>query len=129
MSKLLVASFSVVPAPDRDGVQLANVFRALAPRWEIDAVALRSGDQAFVERFMRTRLLRVPAPSGDLREQVEAFRRAPRRQLDTSDYDVINFRSAWAGLPALITRKGSSGSLRRSISSNRAGNAIVPFAG
>ena len=95
-----MASFSVVPAPDRDGVQLANVFRALAPRWEIDAVALRSGDQAFVERFMRTRLLRVPAPSGDLREQVEAFRRALRRQLDTSDYDVIHFRSAWAGLPA-----------------------------
>lgn len=99
MKRVLIVSFSVVPAPDRHGVQLVNVFKALAPRLQADAIAIRSSDQVFVERFMRVRVLRVPVGTGGLSEQIEAFRRAVRRQLEPADYDIIHFRSAWAGQP------------------------------
>ena len=59
-SRLLIVSFSVCPAPDRHGVQLVNVLKALAPRYTVDVLTLRAGTMPFQERFMKTRMLRVP---------------------------------------------------------------------
>src|SRR5260370_34434300 len=95
-SKLLIVSFSVCPAPDRHGVQLLNVLKALAPRYTVDVLTLRTGTMPFQERFMKTRMLRVPVV-GSLPEQVDMFRRAVRRQLEGEEDEVIHLRSAWGG--------------------------------
>jgi glycosyltransferase involved in cell wall biosynthesis len=105
---LLIVSFSVCPAPDRHGVQLLNVLKALAPRYQVDVLTLRNGALPFHERFMKTRMLRVPVGAGTLAEKVEAFRRAIRRQLEGEEYEVVHLRSAWGGRAVLA---GSSGKL------------------
>lgn len=99
-SRLLIVSFSVCPAPDRHGVQLVNVLKALAPRYTVDVLTLRAGTMPFQERFMKTRMLRVPVV-GSLPEQVDMFRRAIRRQLEGEEYEVIHLRSAWGGRAVL----------------------------
>jgi glycosyltransferase involved in cell wall biosynthesis len=104
-SKLLIVSFSVCPAPDRHGVQLLNVLKALAPRYTVDVLTIRAGTMPFQERFMKTRMLRVPVV-GALPEKVDAFRRAIRRQLEGEEYDVIHLRSAWGGRAALAGTTG-----------------------
>ncbi len=102
-SRLLIVSFSVCPAPDRHGVGLLNVLKALAGRYSVDVLTLRpaSGELPFVERFMKTRMLRVPVGHGPLGEQVEAFRRAIKRQLEGEEYEVVHVRSAWGGRAVL----------------------------
>src|SRR5687767_9496307 len=99
MARVLVVSFSVVPGPDRHGVQILHILRALANRFTVDVLTLRVGDLAYVERFHKTRMLRVPIPDAPLGEQVDAFRRALKRQVEGSEYDVLHFRDAWSGLP------------------------------
>ena len=93
--RVLVASFSVCPAPDRQGVQLGHLIKALAPRFEVDVVTLRVGDLAYVDRFHKARMLRVPVGGGGLVEQAEAFGRALRRQLEGEEYDIVHLRTAW----------------------------------
>jgi glycosyltransferase involved in cell wall biosynthesis len=80
-------------------VGLLNVLKALAPRHQVDVLTLRpqAGELPFVERFMKTRMLRVPVGHGSLGEKVEAFGRAIRRQLEGEEYDVVHLRSAWGG--------------------------------
>jgi glycosyltransferase involved in cell wall biosynthesis len=90
---------AALPSPDRHGAQLRNVVRALAPRLGVDVMALKRFDQPVVERYLKARILRVPAGEGPLPEQIDAFRRAVARQLEGSEYDVIHFRDAWSGLP------------------------------
>ena len=104
-SKVLVVSFSAVPAPDRHGVQLHNVIKALAPRYELDVMSLRAGDLPYVEKYLNARMLRVPVAEVDIREQVEVFRRAVRRQIEGNDYEAIHFRSAYGGKP-ICERRG-----------------------
>jgi glycosyltransferase involved in cell wall biosynthesis len=98
-ARLLIVSFSVCPAPDRHGVQLLNVLKALAGRYPTDVLTLRpaTGDLPFVERFGKARMLRVPVGPGPLGEQVDAFRRAVKRQLEGEDYELVHVRSAWGG--------------------------------
>ena len=103
--KVLVVSFSAVPAPDRHGVQLHNVIKALAPRYELDVMSLRAGDLPYVEKYLNARMLRVPVGDVDIREQVEVFRRAVRRQIEGNEYDVIHFRSAYGGKPICERRE------------------------
>ncbi|HEX9101125.1 MAG TPA: glycosyltransferase family 4 protein [Polyangia bacterium] len=88
-------------------MQLLNVLKALAPRYAVDVLTIRAGTMPFQERFMKTRMLRVPVV-GTLPEKVEAFRRAIRRQLEGEEYDVLHLRSAWGGRAALA---GTSGRL------------------
>ncbi len=103
--KVLVATFSAVPAPDRHGVFVDNVISALSVRYELDVLSLRLGDLPYVDRYRRARMLRVPLAEGDMADQVEAFRRAVKRQLVSNDYDVIHLRSAWAALPVCNMRR------------------------
>ncbi len=105
MARLLVVSFSVVPGPDRHGIQLVHTLRALASRFTVDVLTVRVGELGYVERFLKTRMLRVPVPGPALRDQVEAFRRALRRQLDGAEYDVVHFRDAWSGVVVLERRR------------------------
>ena len=104
MLRALVAGFCSVPGPDRTGVQLRQVIRALAQRCAVDVLAARRGEQAYVERAGTTRILRVPIPDAPLAERAEAFRRAVRRQLEGVDYDLVHFRDGWTGAVALELR-------------------------
>jgi glycosyltransferase involved in cell wall biosynthesis len=101
----LVVSFSVVPGSDRQGVAIETVIKALAPRFQVDVLTIRSVEMGYVERYRRTRMLRVPVGAGNRMEQVEAFRRAVRRQLEGAEYDLIHFRSAYGGVPVCQLRE------------------------
>jgi glycosyltransferase involved in cell wall biosynthesis len=96
---VLVVSFSVVPDASRQGVEIETVLKALAPRFAVDVLTIRTAAMGYVERYHRTRMLRVPVGGGSRIEQVEAFRRAVRRQLEGAEYDLIHFRSAYGGVP------------------------------
>lgn len=97
--RVLVVSYSVVPAATRQGVCLESLLKALAPRFEVDVLTVRSAEMGYVERYRRSRMLRVPVGGGSHAERVEAFRRAIRRQLEGAEYDLIHFRSAYGGVP------------------------------
>lgn len=99
IQRVLVVSFSVVPDASRQGVEIETVLKTLAPRFQVDVLTIRIADMGYVERYRRTRMLRVPVGSGARLEQVEAFRRAVRRQLEGAEYDLIHFRSAYGGVP------------------------------
>lgn len=105
IQRVLVVSFSVVPASDRQGVAIETVIKALAPRFHVDVLTIRSAEMGYVERYRRTRMLRVPVGGGNRLEQVEAFRRAVRRQLEGAEYDLIHFRSAYGGVPVCQLRE------------------------
>ncbi|HEU5056112.1 MAG TPA: glycosyltransferase family 4 protein [Kofleriaceae bacterium] len=101
MPRVLIAGFCAVPGPDRAGVQLGHVIRALSRNHTVDVLAVRRGDQAYVEKVQSARILRVPVPDGAIRSRIDAFRRALRRQLEGADYDVVHFRDGWSGVPVL----------------------------
>ncbi len=96
MLRVLIAGFCAVPSPDRAGVQVGHAIRALARRSAVDVLAARRGEQPYVERSSRVRMLRVPIPDAPLAERAEAFQRALRRQLDGGDYDVVHVRDGWS---------------------------------
>jgi glycosyltransferase involved in cell wall biosynthesis len=104
MPRVLIAGFCTAPGPDRIGVQLSHIIRALARHHAVDVLVVRRGDQAYVERFASARLLRVPVPDGPIRSRIDAFRRALRRQLEGADYDIVHFRDGWSGIPVLEMR-------------------------
>jgi glycosyltransferase involved in cell wall biosynthesis len=104
MLRVLVAGFCAVPGPGRASVQLGHVIRALARRASVDVLAARRGEQPYVERRPRVRMLRVPIPDAPLGERAEAFRRALRRQLEGADYDLVHVRDGWTGSVVLELR-------------------------
>lgn len=104
MPRVLITGFCAVPGPTRAGVQLRHVVRALTPLHNVDVLAVREGDQAYVERQGSVRILRVPTHDQGVRVQVQAFQRALRRQLDGADYDVVHCRDGWSGIPVLEAR-------------------------
>lgn len=105
MPRILITAFSGLPAPNRAGVQLRQVLRSLSAHHTVDVLVVRYGDQAYVERQSAARILRVPVPDDALRSQVDAFRRALKRQLEGADYDVVHFRDGWSGIPVLELRE------------------------
>jgi glycosyltransferase involved in cell wall biosynthesis len=102
--RVLITGFCAVPGPNRAGVQLRHVIRALTPLHNVDVLVVRDGDQAYVERQGSVRILRVPTHDPNVRVQVQAFQRALRRQLDGADYDVVHCRDGWSGIPVLEAR-------------------------
>jgi hypothetical protein len=80
------------------------VIRSLTPLHSVDLLVVREGDQAYVERQGSVRVLRVPTHEADLRQQIQAFQRALKRQLDGADYDVVHCRDSWSGIPVLEAR-------------------------
>ncbi len=105
MARILVAGFCAVPGPHRAGVQISHVLRALSSRHRVEVLTVRKGEQAYVEQYRKTRMLRVPVPDGSAMDQIQAFRRALRRQLEGADYDIVHFRDGWSGLPVIEVAK------------------------
>ncbi|RMH40379.1 MAG: glycosyltransferase family 1 protein [Deltaproteobacteria bacterium] len=104
MARILVTGFCAVPGPHRVGVQIPHVLRALSGRHQVEVLTIRRGEQAYVEQYRRTRMLRVPVPEAPVTKQIDAFRRALRRQLEGAEYDVVHFRDGWAGVPVMELR-------------------------
>jgi glycosyltransferase involved in cell wall biosynthesis len=105
MPRILLTGFFGIPAPNRAGVQMRHVVRALASHHEVDVLVVREPEQAHVERLGTARLLRVPVVEEGLHERVASFRRALRRQVDGADYDVVHFRDGWSGSLVLELRE------------------------
>lgn len=105
MARVLIAGFCSLPGPDRAGVQLGHVLRALGRRNSVDVLCVRRGDQAYVERRGAARVLRVPVSDEDPLARVETFRRALRRQLEGAEYDAVVVRDGYSGIPALEMRE------------------------
>jgi glycosyltransferase involved in cell wall biosynthesis len=101
VARVLITGFCAVPGPSRAGVQLRHVVRALAPSHSVDLLVVRENDQAYVERVGQVRILRVPTHDTGMREQIQAFQRALKRQLDGADYDVVHCRDGWSGVTVL----------------------------
>lgn len=101
MARLLVTGFCSLPGPNRPGAQLQHVVDGLLRDHEVDVLTLRCPDQAHVERTGGARILRVPIPDGDRHSQIDAFRRALRRQVEGADYDIVHFRDGWSGLTVM----------------------------
>lgn len=99
--RILLTGFCAVPGPHRVGVQLRYVLTALSRYYNVDALVARHGEQAYVERKGTARILRVPLHDPDMSSQIEAFRRALRRQLEGADYDTVHFRDGWSGAVVL----------------------------
>lgn len=104
MPRILITGFCALPGPNRAGVQLGHVVSALSQHHSVDVLVMRRGEQAYVVRNGDGRILRVPLTDGGARAQVEAFRRALRRQLESSEYDIVHFRDGWSGVPVLEMR-------------------------
>ena len=101
MPRVLLTGFCAVPGPQRAGVQLRHVIRALSPLHTVDLLVVREGEQPYVERQGAVRVLRVPPQEADLRAQIQAFQRALKRQLDGADYDVVHCRDSWSATAVL----------------------------
>ena len=97
MPRILITGFCALPGPNRAGIQMQHIVQALARYHTVDVLVLRHAEQAYVERQGNARILRVPISEEDVRGQVEAFRRALKRQLDGADYDIVHFRDGWTG--------------------------------
>jgi phosphatidylinositol alpha-mannosyltransferase len=104
MPRILLTGFFGIPGPTRAGVQMHLVMRALSRHHEVDVLAVREPEQAHLERTGTARILRVPMAAEGPRAQIEGFRRALRRQLESTDYDVVHFRDGWSGTVALELR-------------------------
>jgi glycosyltransferase involved in cell wall biosynthesis len=105
MPRILLTGFFGIPGPTRAGVQMRHVMQALSRHHDVDVLAVREPDQAHMERVGTARILRVPLGEEGLRPRVDAFRRALRRQLESTDYDLVHFRDGWSGSVVLERRE------------------------
>lgn len=107
--KLLLISFSSIPAADRHSAIVTGTVRALGRLFEsIDIVAVKGDYLAHIERYHNCRLLRVPLVGDTPRERAESFRRAVKRQIESDTYDVIHLRSPLEAHP-LCEEAGEKG--------------------
>ena len=107
-SKILYTSFLEIPSPAGLSCWAEEEIKELSRHYEVDVLSLKSEDLSHIERFHRSRLLRVPVGSGPFLSKVKAFQRALNRQLDSEDYRLCHFTSIWEGM-ALASRKKSTG--------------------
>jgi glycosyltransferase involved in cell wall biosynthesis len=104
MARVLVTGFCAVPGPQRCGVQVRHVIRALTADHNVDVLVPRDADQAYVERQGSVRVLRVPRAEGDFPTQIAAFQRAIRRQLEGDEYNIIHCLDPWTAQVVLEAR-------------------------
>ena len=94
MSRVLLTGFCSLPGPNRTGVQMRHLLRALVRQHTVDVLVVREHDQPYMERVGNSRILRVPMTDVDFLGRVAAFRRALKRQISGADYDIIQFRDS-----------------------------------
>lgn len=104
--KLLLISYSSVPAMDNHSAIVTGTVRALSRLFEaIDIIAIKGDFLAHIERYHACRLLRVPLVGDTANERGESFRRAVRRQIESDSYDVVHVRSPLDGIPIQEARE------------------------
>lgn len=90
LAKILVVTHEPVPAPDGKSVRLQALLRALSGRFDVDVLTPKAGDLPHLELIAAARALRVPSGRGNLHDQIEAFARAVRRQLESDEYRLVH---------------------------------------
>jgi glycosyltransferase involved in cell wall biosynthesis len=97
LPKVLFCAFDVVPAPTGFSARATEFIRALNRDFIVDALTAKSPDQSHIERYHGARLMRVPVGSGDLPQRGQAFQRAVRRQLESDEYQLVQFTDPYGG--------------------------------
>ncbi len=96
-AKVLFCAFEVVPAPTGFSARATEFIRGLNRDFTVDALTAKSPDQSHIERYHGARLLRVPVGGGDLPQRGQAFQRAVRRQLESDEYQLVQFSDPYGG--------------------------------
>ncbi|HEV8324638.1 MAG TPA: glycosyltransferase [Myxococcota bacterium] len=99
--KVLYLAFGVIPSPTAVSASVTNTLHAVGRHYVVDALTAKQDELSHVERYHGVRVLRVPLGGGELPDQVETLRRAVHRQLESDEYELVHFRTAWEGLPAI----------------------------
>jgi glycosyltransferase involved in cell wall biosynthesis len=99
--KVLFCAFQVVPEPSGASARTTEFLRALQGLCVVDALTAKSPDVGHIERYLGARLMRVPVGAGDLAARSQAFERAVVRQLDSDEYQIIQFSDPFAGAALL----------------------------
>lgn len=108
LPKALFATFDVVPSPTRASAISQTLLQALARHFQVDALTLKSRELSHLEKTERVRILRIAPGKGDHIAQLEAFRRALVRQLESEEYQLVHVRSPFLGA-AIAKRKAEFG--------------------
>ncbi|MCA3016076.1 MAG: glycosyltransferase [Myxococcaceae bacterium] len=105
LPRLLICCFDVVPGPHATSRRLTEYLKGLSERYQVVALTVKTPETPHIERYQGARLLRVPVGSGDLRDRMEAFDRAVRRQLESEEYVLVHFFDPVSGYPLCEKRE------------------------
>ena len=109
MPRLAYISFDQVPAPKGASTHIEAFARGLAFEFGgVDLVTVGSALSGPFERWPGVSHWELAAAGASLIDRALSFGRALSRWLDHRDYDVIQFRSIFEGLPILKARKGAA---------------------
>ncbi len=97
LPRLLLCSFDVIPGPSGSSRRVTEYLKALARRFSVVALSVRTPDRSHIENYQGARLLRVPVGSGDLASRIQTFERAVRRQLESEEYALVHFTDPFGG--------------------------------
>ena len=98
---VLLAGFDMWPGPSAWARRMTEGVRASASRHRVLTLSLRGPALAHTESLFGARALRVPPGPGALLEQVEAFARAVRRQLDSDAHALVHTADPLVGAAVL----------------------------
>lgn len=122
--KALFATFDVVPAPTRASATSQTLLQALSRHFQVDALTLKSRDLSHLEKTERIRILRIAPGKGDYLAQLEAFRRALVRQLESEEYHLVHVRSPFLG--AAISKRKAEFGVKLLVEASRLESIEVP---
>ena len=106
--RIAYISFDQVPAPKGAATHIEAFVRGLAREFgQVDLVTVGGGGQRG-EPWPGVRHWELPAVGGSLIDRVMHFRRLLGRWLEAREYDVIQFRSIFEGLPVVRGRKSAA---------------------
>lgn len=87
----------MVPSPSGLSQRLIEYLKALEDRYAVDVLSSKTQDVSHIERFLGSRLMRVPVGAGDLSTRMQMFERAVRRQLESDEYALVHCFDPFGG--------------------------------
>jgi glycosyltransferase involved in cell wall biosynthesis len=101
-------AFTAFPAPTGAATRLAQRVTAFAEAGHaLDVLSPKTPELPHVSKLLGARILRVPMLSDAPGERLGAFERAVRRQLVSSEYDVVHTFDPYSA-PAVLDLRGSA---------------------
>jgi glycosyltransferase involved in cell wall biosynthesis len=86
---LLFCAFCEVPGPTAKGTRIANLIQSSTESIDVDAITLKTDSLEHIQRLGDSRMMRVPVGGQSVEESVQTYQRALRRQLQSTNYDLV----------------------------------------